>query len=861
MFYLPPTKQIVARKNSGKNSCVVSDNTRLGWNSQDKRMQDGEIAEQETVSFMDIQPCTSIQVPHSAEEVAQNMAMDSVSLADFLSRPTLIQSISWLETDAAGLKVSFYPWHLFFNTATIKYKLNNWAYIRCNLHIRVVFNASPFYYGSAMINWRPLHGMSNSFIYDDSTTKILIPYSQMPARAMIEPQCPEDVEIVLPFFWPMNFLRAEKASDFEKIGTLYMNIITALQSANGVTGTGITLKVYAWATDVVLSGPSVGLSMQDGKLDEYSMDGPISKPASAIANIAARLGDIPVIGKFATATQIGFNAIGNIAKLFGFTNVPVIKDQKGFQPRALPPIASTDIGFPFEKLTVDSKNELTIDHRSVGLSAEDELPIASIVQRESYLTSFAWSTGNSTEALLWTSAVTPQLWDATADANQYLYMTPMCWLSTMFNYWRGDIIFRFRVICSKYHRGRLKISYDPDGYAGQNITTDQSTQLVMTKMIDITEDTNVELRIPYQQYIAWCGSHVANLLTSSNKYWGTSGFKHVRGFTNGSLAVTVQTVLTAPVDTSSVSIQVFVRGAENVDFASPTTSGIYNLTPATIQDGEIQVTDEVKNQSQNMITTMSAGKISSPIDHLYLTYMGERVASLRVLLRRQCKIYTFAPPAESTADYVVKYLTLPRIPLPFGFDTNSLDAAYGVIATSTPLKVNWTQGNFMSYIIPAFRGNRGSVNWSLLLDMGTSSPMKCCTIIRDKGANKPGSGTIAAAMGTTSANNKFFWSNTRSQGAGACVATGITSNAANWQMPFYSYNKFHLCDMANIVCQQTEFQSIDGWVAEFSYSGSYGCTPNSSKAHFYAGAGTDFDLMYFLHVPTYGVVNTAPVPI
>lgn len=863
MFYLLPTKQIIARKNCGKNSCVVSDNTRSEWNSQTTHLQDGETQDQETVSFMDIKPCSMTQIPHSDEEVAENMAMQSVSLADFLSRPVKIQTVSWLETDTAGFKISFYPWHQFFNTPTIKYKLNNWAFIRCNLHVRAVFNASPFYYGSAMINWRPLQNLSNSYIRDDGTAKILIPYSQMPARAMLEPQCPEDVEIILPFFWPVNFLRAEYAADFQNIGTMYVNIINALQSANGTTGTGITVNFYAWATEVVLSGPSIGLSMQDGVMDEYAMDGPISKPASAIANIAARLGDIPIIGRFATATQIGANAIGHIAKLFGFTNVPVIEDQKGFQPRALPPIASTDIGFPFEKLTVDAKNELTIDHRSVGLSADDELPIASIVQRESYLTSFAWSTANTADALLFTSAVTPILFDATNDADQYLYMTPMCWLASMFNYWRGDVIFRFRVVCSKFHRGRLKISYDPDGYAGTNITTDQSSQLVMTKMIDITEDTNVELRIPYQQYVAWCQCSYANTYTQATRRWGSSGFKHVRAQTNGSLAITVQTILTAPIASSEVSVQVYVRGAENMDFASPTTLGIFNLSPAIIQDGLIGSVDEdVKNQSSTEIVTISSGDISSPVDHLYLTYMGERIASLRVLLRRQTLIYTHAPLVASTADFVWKSLTLSRVPVPVGYDTNALDTAYGVISPASPLRFNWTQGNFLSYVMPAFRANRGSVNWSAVFDCGNSSgPMKCFSVIRDKGTYTIGTAAYNQTNGAQSANAKFFWSIERSQGAGACVATGQTSNAANWQMPFYTPNKFAFNDMANICSSSTEFQTSDCWTSEMNFSGSYGCTPQSAKIRYYAGAGTDFDLLYFLHVPTYGVINVSPVPI
>jgi len=810
---------------------------------------------------MDLKPHSITDIPHSEEEVADTMAMDSVSLADFLSRPVLISTLNWAETDAAGAKANIDPFYQLFNTPTIKYKLNNWAFIKCNLHLRFVYNASPFYYGSMMVNWKPLQGLSPSFLYNDGSAKILIPFSQTPGRVMIEPQTPEDQEMVLPFFWPANFLRAQLATDFQNVGTLYFNIVNTLKSANAVTGVGITVKVYAWASDVVLSGPSVGLALQEGVEDEYHQDGPVSKPASAIANIAARLGDLPVIGRFATATQIGATAIGNIAKLFGFTNVPVINDQQGFQPRALPPIATTDVGFPFEKLTVDSKNELTIDHRSVGLSSTDELPIASIVQRESYLTSFNWVTTDAADTVLFSSAVTPGLWDATGTSNQYLYMTPMAWAATMFDYWRGDVIFRFKVTCSKFHRGRLKISFDPDGYSSLNVTTDQSSHLIMTKIIDISEETNVELRIPYQQYKAWLSTQKANTMTSSNKNWGTNAFYHTRGVDNGNIVVTVQTLLTAPVDPSTVNVQVYVRGAENMDFASPTTVGLDRLTSATIQEDVEEVPQDHLNQGNTSIVSVSSGAISRPIDHLYLTYMGERIASLRVLLRRQCKVFTHAP-AASSGEYIVRTLTLPRLQPMLGYDGSALDSVKGVINTGNNYLFNWTLPNFLSYVAPAFRGSRGSVNWTAVFDMGyNGTNLKYFTVVRNKYTSTNSTAVTTASVGSISTNNKFWYENSRTSGPGALVATGPTSNAANWQMPFYATTKFTFTDAANLNNNAlTEFTANDMWTAEYSQSASYGTSTNSAKLHLYAGAGTDFDLLYFLHVPTYGVLSALPVP-
>jgi hypothetical protein len=863
--YFCPANQNCSVLDSHKKSEGCGDlfTTRQEWYSPDPELQAGD--DHETVEFMDAASPELITKAYESEEISDEMAMDSVSLKDFFMRPVKIGSFTWTESDSTGTITYMYPWRDYFNDARVKYKLNNWAFIKANLKVRIVFNASPFYYGAAMSSYTPLQNFSPGFIHDDSTLKKLIPLSQLPLRAMIYPQHPENVEISIPFFWPANYLRCAEAQDFIDMGKLTFTAITELQSATGITGAGISFAVYAWAEEVVLSGPSVATALQGG--DEYADDGPISRPASAIANIAAKFGSVPVIGRFATATQIGATAVSHIAKLFGFTNVPVIEDQKGFHPRSAPPMATTEIGFPIEKLTVDAKNELTIDHRSVGLGPLDELPITHIAQKESYLTQFNWSTSDSEDDLLFNCAVTPQLYDATTDTNQYLYMLPMCWLSTMFNYWRGDIIFRFRIICSQYHKGRLRFSFDPDGTASTNIVDDEvSSNVVMTKVIDIGEQPDVEIRIPYQQYLSWCTNNRATLLTSAARMWGSSYFAHSRGFTNGSFTLRVQTQLSAPVASSTIQVLVFARGAENLDFASPTSVGIENLTSAEIQGGddvELQAGED-ENKGESGTTMVASGKISQPIDHLYLTYMGERIGSLRVLLRRNCKIMTFAPSYSATAyNYVIQSLTLGRIPPPIGWDTSALSTAKGIIDTSTTRKFNFTNGNFLNYVCPAFVGNRGSVNWTANPDAGSAAGIRHFTVVRDKGAIAYATAQPSWDSTTSASNTRNWFVNSRTSGAGCLVADTTVSGTANWQMPFYSGLKFTPTDnhYVNSNSGRSPSNTLDMWSAEWSLSTEYGTPPKASRTHFYAGAGTDFDLLYFRHVPTYGVMNSFPAAV
>jgi hypothetical protein len=76
-----------------------------------------------------------------------------------------------------------------------------------------------------MLNWRPLDALSPTALTVTNDNRQNIPFSQMPGSVFIEPQLPQDVEMVIPFFWPDNFLRCQLASDFSNMGNLYANII------------------------------------------------------------------------------------------------------------------------------------------------------------------------------------------------------------------------------------------------------------------------------------------------------------------------------------------------------------------------------------------------------------------------------------------------------------------------------------------------------------------------------------------------------------------------------------------------------------------------------------------------------------
>ena len=161
-------------------------------------------------------------------------------------------------------------------------------------------------------------------------------------------------------------------------------------------------------TDVELMGTTNKLALQ---ADEYG-NGAISKPATAVANLASMLTRVPVIGRFARATEIGASAVSRVAALFGYTNPPNIENVQPFYQMSAPQLATAEISVPYQKLALDPKTELSIDPQPFGLPGEDELALSYLKKKESFFGSTSWSTSDAATTQLFNCRISPVLRDA-----------------------------------------------------------------------------------------------------------------------------------------------------------------------------------------------------------------------------------------------------------------------------------------------------------------------------------------------------------------------------------------------------------------------------------------------------------------
>lgn len=823
--------------------------------------------DQQTFHFADGDPGFAVDFEKSQTSGYDRSKLPEAALGEFLARPVRIATKTWVE--GTQLRFTLDPWSLFFTDPAIKRKIDNYALLRCNLRVKVVISASPFYYGLGMVSYNPLPDYHPSPSVIIASTEQLVTYSQRP-KFFICPQSSSGGEMSLPFFYDRNWLQ-NNPNRFPDMGTLDFDSFSELRTANSDAGGDVTINVYAWAENMEMSGPTATVQARKSKVgyrkktkstkskitdklaefggnaDEYG-DGPVSGIASAVAAAGNALSSVPIIGPFARATEIGAGTVSRIAAWFGFTNVPVIKDVDPFKDLPFGGFASSEISAPTPKLTLDPKNELTLDSRTVGLDGTDELSLSSFVTRESYLTSFEWTSTDSAGAPLWTSLVSPgNLFRKTGVNTNLIWPTPLSHACTMYQNWSGSVVFRFKIVSSQYHRGRIKIAFEPD--AGSDWTvSDPGDTTNVTRMYDISTDTDVEICVPWMQAVAYLANYEPGDSGSTNTVcYGDGVGSSITGITaaNGWIRVSVANELSAPVTTAPVSVVVFVRAGEDFELMGPRNPPrtlAWNVQSKTMKPEEGEICDLL-------------GEVNADVSETNLVYGGETAVSLRQLLHRHCFVYTLA---DSTNEEGSTVPTMNMYPLSY----NPQDSNKNIHGVPTG-SYNYVSNSFVSWLSPCFAGRRGSMYWasSVVNEEKVSAQLSYTRDTREALTDFiPSSYTNTedpqVFTGAGFSRLALEAPGYKPSGNGSALYSIQTQSGATVLVPFISRNRL-------VGTHPSPFQSSTAgrfYTRGQQFTMSYTSLGASrSTMDMYCAAGPDFNLFFFAGIPTLIAVEMPPI--
>lgn len=765
-------------------------------------------------------------------------------LQTFLKRPVRLATYAIPQGESGNVYRDIQPWYSFFNDTTIRKKLDNYAYFRGNLHVEFVINSTPFVYGCYMASYHPMINYSSFQNYTtdpvlSSDQKIRIPLSQR-QNVRLYSHTNQGGTMVLPFVWHRNFLNITSAQDCQDMGILSLVPMAPFATATAAATGAVQLSVYAWVEDFHLAGQTVSLAVQSK--DEY-MNGPISRPASIVAGIGQKLSAVPVIGKYASALSIGAGAVGKIASLFGFTNIPVIENSMPFKNQPFHGFASSQIAGPIEKLTIDPKNGLDLSLTNIGHPDDDDLAISALVQRESFLGSTTWQPADTVDTVLFSANVSPTMCITGTSSGGYTWYadSPMGNVARLFTNWRGDVYIRLRIIASQYHQGRLRVSFDPRG----NLATATSSTQIQTAIIDIQNGEEFTFCIPYMQPQNWM--LIQKTVVGDALFRGS-----ITGYTdtihNGVFTVSVLNPITAPTTTANATVLVYVQGSENTEFANPSDVD-YNASVLVPQSKDEIVLGD-----------------STPVPkERYAVNFGEQIASVRQIMRRHTLIERIPyvtgsivnPTVFRLRDYMGMYPPEPGyLPAGTGY-LGGRSTAPGVITPASSFNVNYTNHNPYTWLATCFIGQRGAMmhayNW-----VGS----ECQSLTATRWNYPVAASTIADVFGSVTALNNWAYSgySTIAGNTGFSVTNQKTQTGMQVHVPFMNRFNFASTDPRwRIAGNATDNSSSNLVVAEKTF-----IVPTSGNVtgytDHYACIGADFQFVKFLSVPiryTYSVANPA----
>lgn len=796
----------------------------------------GTFTAQENVDFSDQMQPYVYDAGGEMDPTRSLQDSDDATLDNFFSRPLKIHEEEW--GTGTSLYININPWSLYFENPRVINRLANYKLLKAKLHLKLVINGNGFQYGRALVSYLPYPG------YDTlSTSRGLVPLdlvqeSQRP-HVFLDPTTSSGGEMILPMFWYANYLDIPTES-WGELGEITIRSINDLKHANGAADRA-SISVFAWAEDVsfsVLTSREPGtLTPQMGEIDEANRNGVISKPASVIAKCAGLLKTIPAIAPFALATEMGASAVGNIAKLFGYSRPLITKAPDLFIPRPFGQLAVTNVPDNCYKLTVDEKQELSIDPRIAGLSGgTDPLNIRDIASRESYLTTFSWKIGTAPEILLWNSRIDPALWAESTGTPKALHL-PACAMACMpFEYWTGSMKFRFQIVCSSFHKGRLKVVYDPDFIA----TNEYNTNYL--HIIDIADTKDFTIEIGNGQHHTLLDHHKPGLQSITPVY-GTNRFTSKEAG-NGVIALYVVNELTTPNSTitNDIEINVFVSMGDDFEVFVPSNDFQKYVYRPVMSEQSGTIVPESENTTEPSAPlhdgTVKLGPTLQDDELINKVYTGESITSFRQILKRY-NLHSCI--GFHKDDYTLLQVQMAAFPYLRG----KVDGA--THNTKTEEKYNYCNTVMLHWVSHCFSGWRGSIRWKAVLRglyntsrlkprMEVSRIDKPAHYIEIKQSPFPSYSdrswaATSVVVGTTVPGLHFQPGQPDSASVGTALTVGEINPTLEWEIPFYSALR-HIPG------------KIQDWTSNFQHGGSIfsvWCRPDHcTTTDFYCAAGEDY---------------------
>jgi hypothetical protein len=396
-----------------------------------------------------------------------------------VEKPQLIETLTWDPTMAAGSIIAAYdsPFGL-IRSRVMKSAFTRYCYANMDTHIELRITGSPFLCGSVAIIWAPYMSITEATLTYQNNPK-----SWTVARhAVLYAGENEGVSLDVPFLMPRSHLDLRSNNTSNSIGCFLVMVLNPIQFGAGAINTTISLSVWAnfSRSDFAVINPT-GTSIV---------------PQGGIVSGMRKLNNV------SNAVLDGVDhATGAIDEFAGSLDYPnSALNPPPMQPRPFSDVANTQ-QVSYSPVLGENGMGASLVTASVTTSSDDEMDIRQNTQRLAYWSTFSVSTVDAVGTSVFVGDLGP-----CAD----LFLLPvgtkftphaLTYFSLPFSYWRGGLKWRFKAVCTRYHRARLQICSHV-GFEASGLTVDESFGQYSVTW-DLSGTSDITIVFPFRSTTEW----------------------------------------------------------------------------------------------------------------------------------------------------------------------------------------------------------------------------------------------------------------------------------------------------------------------------------------------------------------------
>lgn len=739
------------------------------------------------------------------------------TIKKFCERPILITNFQ------ANTTTTFSPWGLWGANAAVIAKLRNFYLVRGKMHLRIVMQAEPFSYGSGILYLDPANSYGGTACtFDPLTSAFAADFS-----VYLDFASDSQPEMVMPMIDRIQWQVAENLSGYDGMTTTYSPIVNP-NSANSSSTPTVQINVYAFVTDLQVRVPQAQ-SAPNTSASENKPDFRISSIANKFSTAASVLSDVPVIGAFAATASTVASVIGSVASFFGFSKPLDVTAMTKVLTRRTGEMSTVDGIDPSYILSIDSKCEKSISYQSLVGTNLDQMAFAYALSHWGYINLLSWTTSQTEGTNLGAWHVSPGAVQ-TAASNGWI-QTPLSHVALPFAKWSGSIEYKFIVVCSAYHRGRVRIYWNP-----QSTITDSPLNTTLCSILDIKPGASATMVVP------WSGISPARpmgLVAISTAVATPTGIN------NGYIWVDVDQQLVCQRAAANVSIVVLVRAGPDFCVYCPTminlqyssTSPYHAVAEAThaVNTQNIGTPSTYTPVAQSAVNEIAVDDKQATLFNNNEVF-GETVGSFRAMVKRYCYYYSVTD-AYTTASHSIYQISLDRMPGP----------RFSGGASRVNVGFNWMNYAGLSYYFVS-GGSRVKLFLYPIANWPQSGPWVAS---RWKGSMSYGSATTSAITGDQAEAARAAYVDS----ASGCIATFSDAIVGNTvveiQIPDQTGYKANYTDSVFIVGTNTDYTAaiqcpINGSVASQLTHTTFYAAADDFNLYLYRGP----PIIYFWGTPT-----------